>query len=504
MEIDGPSYVPQEPRVLFGSTTNVHHPNVPFGNASSSVDLHHLPDHYDNPVPYGMNHYNTFHPPANFDLGASSVPRMPPVPVNYGSSSQISSYGNYLVHGGTYQDYGRNHFMDGVGCSYKRKTVESLPENNYPYSSASTSTSSSVMGPMETRHPSEVGLRDAVTSYTLPRYGEGERSIALEESSSRSVRNRSAVSGINSAHTHNYGNPLSQGTYSSGQSFQQGGPFWLDQPSSSNSIEGGALGWSPPPLVMPFMNASNVNGVPMEVGNQGVQGPLEANGSRSSTNFLHFPYFNPQHYNLPYPSHPVHGIRGGNGNLAFHPQAPVSFHRAPSRSVSHPGPFEPTRMQWPYSAGIVPERHHNGPHFRVSAVDEHAIIDYGEAYGVGNYDHHRDLRLDIEDMSYEELLALGELIGSVNTGLPEETITSQLKTRTWASMVSINLEELPCEDQEAASCIICQDAYEDRDKIGTLDCGHEYHADCLKKWLLVKNVCPICKSEALPGNWKDL
>lgn len=49
-----------------------------------------------------------------------------------------------------------------------------------------------------------------------------------------------------------------------------------------------------------------------------------------------------------------------------------------------------------------------------------------------------------------------------------------------------------------------QDAYEDRDRIGTLDCGHEYHAECLKKWLLVKNICPVCKSEALPGKRKDL
>lgn len=35
------------------------------------------------------------------------------------------------------------------------------------------------------------------------------------------------------------------------------------------------------------------------------------------------------------------------------------------------------------------------------SFQEVAIIDYGEAYGVGNYDHHRDMRLDIEDMSYE-------------------------------------------------------------------------------------------------------
>lgn len=134
----------------------------------------------------------------------------------------------------------------------------------------------------------------------------------------------------------------------------------------------------------------------------------------------------------------MHGIRARNGNIGFHPQAPAPSHRAPSRSVSHPGPFQPTgfRIPWPHNAGVFPEstnsRLHNGPNLRVSAVDvkiyspiitlsifnnhlsylmfsllvhlsfqEVAIIDYGEAYGVGNYDNHRDMRLDIEDMSYE-------------------------------------------------------------------------------------------------------
>ncbi|RZB76058.1 putative E3 ubiquitin-protein ligase ZFP1 isoform B [Glycine soja] len=125
-------------------------------------------------------------------------------------------------------------------------------------------------------------------------------------------------------------------------------------------------------------------------------------------------------------------------------------------------------------------------------------------------DHHNDMRLDIEDMSYEasihgfgvELLALGERIGKVNTGLSEEMITSQMKTKTYLLLPTnaINLEEAASEEQENDSCIICQDEYKSQEKIGILQCGHEYHADCLKKWLLVKNVCPICKSEALtPG-----
>lgn len=57
----------------------------------------------------------------------------------------------------------------------------------------------------------------------------------------------------------------------------------------------------------------------------------------------------------------------------------------------------------------------------------------------------------------QELLALGERIGNVNTGLSEETISSQLKTRRHLlPSISINLEEVPSLEKEAASCIICQ------------------------------------------------
>lgn len=39
-----------------------------------------------------------------------------------------------------------------------------------------------------------------------------------------------------------------------------------------------------------------------------------------------------------------------------------------------------------------------------------------------------------------------------------------------------------------------QEEYKFKDSVGKLKCGHDYHADCIKKWLQVKNVCPICKA----------
>ncbi|KAL6339062.1 hypothetical protein AAG906_024213 [Vitis piasezkii] len=76
-------------------------------------------------------------------------------------------------------------------------------------------------------------------------------------------------------------------------------------------------------------------------------------------------------------------------------------------------------------------------------------------------DEDDEMHLDIDSMSYEELLALGEHIGSVSTGLSEE------------------------------------EEYADDDGVGNLDCGHVYHVACIKEWLAQKNSCPICKNTAL-------
>lgn len=106
------------------------------------------------------------------------------------------------------------------------------------------------------------------------------------------------------------------------------------------------------------------------------------------------------------------------------------------------------------------------------------------------HDRHRDMRLDVDNMSYEELLALEERIGNVNTGLSEETISVNMKQQKHGSVrgwSSSNLEP----------CCICQEEYTAGDIMGLLDCGHEFHTNCIKQWLVLKNTCPICKMTAL-------
>ena len=42
-------------------------------------------------------------------------------------------------------------------------------------------------------------------------------------------------------------------------------------------------------------------------------------------------------------------------------------------------------------------------------------------------------------------------------------------------------------------CNICIDEYKSREHIIELDCGHDYHKICIKKWLNCNNNCPMCR-----------
>ncbi|CAO2817781.1 unnamed protein product [Amaranthus hypochondriacus] len=119
------------------------------------------------------------------------------------------------------------------------------------------------------------------------------------------------------------------------------------------------------------------------------------------------------------------------------------------------------------------------------------LLDHSVLFGMADiHDQHRDMRLDVDNMSYEELLALEERIGNVCTGLTVEKILSSMKQCKYIHTMS--------DDQiEPEPCCICQEEYTDGEDIGTLDCGHDFHRECIKQWLTHKNLCPICKTTGL-------
>ncbi|XP_044472127.1 uncharacterized serine-rich protein C215.13-like [Mangifera indica] len=118
--------------------------------------------------------------------------------------------------------------------------------------------------------------------------------------------------------------------------------------------------------------------------------------------------------------------------------------------------------------------------------------------GLNFYDQHRDMRLDIDDMSYEELLALEERMGTVSTALTEEAISKCLTTSIYHSKAPMDAIMNCSDNTDDVKCSVCQEEYFAGDEVGRLHCQHRYHVACIEQWLRLKNWCPICKVAAEP------
>lgn len=121
--------------------------------------------------------------------------------------------------------------------------------------------------------------------------------------------------------------------------------------------------------------------------------------------------------------------------------------------------------------------------------DSHEEIDEEDEFEEEKYSHDFNLDDSYDDGSltpsltanYEELLALDETI--VKKGLCEAEI-KKFPTYTFLSS-----------DQMAkpdSCCVICISTFEVGEIVREIPCGHEFHRDCIDKWLSTSIKCPTC------------
>ncbi|XP_047315747.1 probable E3 ubiquitin-protein ligase ZFP1 [Impatiens glandulifera] len=512
-----PPHLLPDPSFLSRSMPNIPmsqpiiHTVLPAGSSSTNYNLHHHPS-IESGFFYGMMPYHHdvhhHHPAGNLNLGAAAIgssyypfmaaSRPFQIHQNLGSPDQLPSSSNHAAIGVPMDDYGRiNHFVDGPIGPFKRKGAEGgiVSSNIQYFGSMAAGSSSAAVAPV----PLEAAVAPVPTNaLSFPDYSRVNRNV------SGGIELDLAMARNNNNHLMTQPNYISQNTNP---------PPMLEQLQfGRTSIDGGPLTWN---------QAPGMNYFPGSNGGFLLPGCQDVAPNRT---FFHLspppPLPNVHHP----PPLPLMGVRSHTIN--FHSQLPAVPSLRPTNSPPaaaftlnplqtgniEPGPrflgpaVPPSgfRIYRPLRRALVPEtnpRYRNLPNLRVLPADEVAMLEISGYYEVGSsVDQHSDMRLDIDHMTYEELLALGEQIGHVGTGLSEETITRHLKTRTPPKLIS-----KACPNQEAASvaeiatdfCVVCQNDYKKQEKIGGLECGHEYHVECIKKWLLVKNTCPICKAPAL-------
>ena len=90
---------------------------------------------------------------------------------------------------------------------------------------------------------------------------------------------------------------------------------------------------------------------------------------------------------------------------------------------------------------------------------------------------------DVDNMSYEQLLEMSDNAGKVSRGLAKGQIDA-IKAFMWIEGRT-----------EYDSCTICMERYVNGTKCKRLPCKHDYHAECVNKWLETAKKCPVCSKE---------
>ncbi|KAL9858862.1 putative transcription factor C2H2 family [Arabidopsis thaliana] len=101
-------------------------------------------------------------------------------------------------------------------------------------------------------------------------------------------------------------------------------------------------------------------------------------------------------------------------------------------------------------------------------------------------DPYQELRMDTDHMTYEQLLQLCNSMGYENSSVKASNIDRCFRNTK------------PSEFQSLADkiCCICQDRFQRRAGVGKLNCGHNFHINSVKPWILTKKQCPVCQKTA--------
>lgn len=96
--------------------------------------------------------------------------------------------------------------------------------------------------------------------------------------------------------------------------------------------------------------------------------------------------------------------------------------------------------------------------------------------------------VDPDNMTYEELVELGEAVGTHSRGLCPDLIASLPVSKYKTKLFSRRKNK---DDR----CVICHMDYKRGDRMIALPCKHPYHAVCITRWLQINKACPVCYVE---------
>uniref|UniRef100_A0A1A9VZU0 RING-type domain-containing protein n=1 Tax=Glossina brevipalpis TaxID=37001 RepID=A0A1A9VZU0_9MUSC len=114
-----------------------------------------------------------------------------------------------------------------------------------------------------------------------------------------------------------------------------------------------------------------------------------------------------------------------------------------------------------------------------------------------------DYRRSIQTIPYDE-----EHLNFLNRILKKNRCLQRSFTELLEKLISERINMLPKyeystktnEGKEEACCTVCLNDFHLNEIIRKLPCNHDFHVDCIDKWLKSHHNCPNCRGCALDGH----
>jgi len=84
---------------------------------------------------------------------------------------------------------------------------------------------------------------------------------------------------------------------------------------------------------------------------------------------------------------------------------------------------------------------------------------------------------------------------SSETRMSVRALMSSERRISRLSITSIDSSDVSISDVSEMECCICMTEFETSDNLRLLPCGHFFHVECIKKWLVTRSTCPFCRKD---------
>lgn len=226
-----------------------------------------------------------------------------------------------------------------------------------------------------------------------------------------------------------------------------------------------AQAFSPPPLVHASWESTRETNISQGISHMSTSPEyfteLEHHHRHYHRRHRHTPYVQ-QHFTCPPPVRQghMHNLEQDIHNLAWRHYR-RHFARDPAYQSIHPAHL-PRHLTFHYRTPEVEHHHHHMPYFTFNV----------------------DLQREFERMEME--IQQGNNTHNEPNGLSKK----ELDKLPSYFVTKKTLEEFSDSDR----CVVCMSEFEVEENLRILPCAHEFHSECVDKWLSTNPTCPICRA----------